>query len=490
MPKRFTEEQINWMKKQRRLGHAYEQIANEFPNVFSGEEKPSASSVYNHAHLVQVLVEESIEETEDEFLEPRETPAKPISEERKKEEIEILNKFIEGKTLTDILKEKTHHHGIVLRMKKVYEKDVLGDNLRRWRNLLVGSGVYDADAEDPIGAGILELIGMAGEAEENLEDFKATFQEQKNRIFREYKEKEELLKAENIKLKQEIQNKDREIRGKDLAFNKREKEWGGHVAYLKKNHANEIGRYEQEIRDIRFFETKYDAATNFAKAPDLTKEAYLKGVFNAMAILYDPHVGTKKFRRQIEKKLERATRDRDWNQFMNILMDLSRKVGSDAEEWVKRESAVVAQARDQAQQELYNKLRFFGFAGSLQDLTEAIDNYRTLPSKLKRMSSRFEELKPKVEELELKEKFLGSLIPKLQEYQEETKINIDKGLHLSNKLIEKLQKYRDPKAYAAVKEIKESMGETVVATEKLFTPFQTKQSLTEYLESRKRELKK
>jgi len=489
MPKRFTEEQIDWMKKQRRLGHAYEQIANEFPNVFSGEEKPSASSVYNHAHLVQVLVEESIEETEDEFLEPRETPAKPISEERKKEEIEILNKFIEGKTLTDILKEKTHHHGIILRMKKVYEKDVLGDNLRRWRNLLVGSGVYDADAEDPIGAGILELIGIAGEAEGNLEDFKATFQEQKNRIFREYKEREELLKAENIKLKQEIQNKDREIRGKDLAFNKREKEWGGHVAYLKKNHANEIGRYEQEIRDIRFFETKYDAATNFAKAPDLTKEAYLKGVFNAMAILYDPHVGTKEFRRQIEKKLERATPDRDWNQFMNILMDLSRKVGSDAEEWVKRESAVVAQARDQAQQELYSKLRFFGFAGSLQDLTEAIDNYRTLPSKLKRMSSRFEELKPKVEELQLKEKFLGSLIPKLQEYQEETKISIKRGLYLSNKLIEKIQKYRNPKAYAAVKDMKEIVVETVVATEKLFTPFQAKQSLVEYLESRKRELK-
>ena len=190
MPKRFTEEQIDWMKEQRRLGHAYEQIANDFPNKYPGEEKPSPSSVYNHAHLVQVLVEEPIEETEEEsFEDTREQPPKPISEDRKKEEIEILNKFIEGKTLTDILKEKTHHHGIVLRMKKVYEKDVLGDNLRRWRNLLVGSGVYDANAEDPIGAGILELIGITGEAEENLEDFKATFETQKNRIFQEYRKK-------------------------------------------------------------------------------------------------------------------------------------------------------------------------------------------------------------------------------------------------------------------------------------------------------------
>ena len=90
----------------------------------------------------------------------------------------------------------------------------------------------------------------------------------------------------------------------------------------------------------------------------------------------------------------------------------------------------------------------------------------------------------------MKEKFLGAMIPKLQEVEEETKISIDKGLHLSNKLIEKLQKHRDPKAYAAVKEIKEIMVETEAATEKLFTPFQTKQNLSEYLESRKRDLKK
>ena len=150
------------------------------------------------------------------------------------------------------------------------------------------------------------------------------------------------------------------IRSKDLAFNKREKEWAGPVAYLKKNHANEIGRLEQEIRDIRFFETKYDAAINFAKAPDLTKEAYLKGVFNAMTILYDPHVGTKKFRRQIEDRLERAIGTRNWNEFMTILVDLAKKVGSHAEEWVKRESVVVAQARVQPDRNFTTNSAFLG----------------------------------------------------------------------------------------------------------------------------------
>ena len=491
MPKRFTEEQIEWMKEQRRMGHAYSQIANDFIIKYPGEKRPTDSAVFNHTHNEQILIEERLEETaEGESLEDtRELPSRPISEEKKKADIEIMKECVEGKKLEEQLKEGKHHYNDYLRVRAIYENKVLENRMEDWEDFLRFHDVWNEEAGDPYYAGMFTLAREGEEARSQLKSQREKSATEKNEIFRDYREREALLKAENIELKKEGQNKDRVIRGKDLAFNKREKEWEDHVAYLNKTHANEIGRLEQEIRDIRFFETKYEAAMNFAKASDLTKEAYLKGVFNAMAILYDPHVGTKKFRRQIENKLEKAARDRDWNQFMNSLLELAKKVGPHAEEWIKRESAVVAQARDQALQELYGKLRFLGFTGSFQNVKETIDQYRTLPSELKKLKEREQHLKPLVKDLEFKEKVLKDTIPLLQECKEETQNMVVKALQSADKLIEKLRKNKDPKAYAAVKEIKESMGETVAATEKLFSPFQTKQTLSEFLETRKRRRK-
>ena len=495
MPRVFTPEQIQWMREQRRIGHLPPQIANDFPIRFPGEKKPADTTVYNRTGDVQVLIEEEEPMEDEETLEePGETTPKPISEKRKKEETEILNEFIAKKPLVDILKE--HHHTPVFKMQKVHERDVIGDKFTRYKNLLVGAGVYNAKSKNPIADAILDLVEIAGKAESDLEFTKSTIESDKNKIFGEYQEREEDLKRKLLEQKETLTEKihilERTVRETKKTFSCKEIQWANYVKNLKEAHAEQIALWRKKVQDITYHSLKYEAAMDFSKSPDELTEAYMKGIFNAVIILYAPFITSEKFRDSIEYKLERACRQRDWNQFMSIIMKLAKKVSPQAEEWVKQESFVVSQARDDMRKELYNKLRFFGFAGSLQDLTEAIDNYRTLPSKLKRMEHRFKELKPTLEEMKIKEEVLLGTIPELQKIEEEQKTIINRVIDNVLKLNEKLEKWMDPKAHDAFKkDIAAPVAEVMDVAKTVFTQKpHTKQSLSEYLGSKREKIKK
>lgn len=345
MPKKFTKEQINWIKSERRRGRGYDQIENDFPIKFPGEDKPSYSAVYSHASTEQVLVEVPLEEVEDESLEETEVPTRPVSEEKKKKEDKILNELIAGKSVTDILKDPEFHHDMVFRMKKVYERDVISDKFTRYKNLLVGAGVYNAKSKSPIIDGILSLVEIAGQAESDLEFFKSTAESKKNEIFRGYQEREEdltgKLQEQETTSAVKIKNLERTIRENKKSYNFKEGQWANEFESREKEHAKNIEVWKQKVRDILYHTRKYEAVINFIKyqkAPDALTEAYLKGIFNAVAILYAPFIVDEKFRRRIENKLERAVKQRDWNQFMSVIVELAKKVGPKAEEWVKRES--------------------------------------------------------------------------------------------------------------------------------------------------------
>lgn len=496
MPRRFTQEQILWMKAERRSGRAYPQIADDFPNKFIGEKKPAPSTVFNHTSMEPVLVEEEETMEEEESLEETEAPTRPVSEEKKKKEDKILNEFIAGKSVTDILKDPEFHHDMVFRMQKVYERDVIGDKFTRYKNLLVGAGVYNAKSKTPIADGILDLVEIAGKAESDLDFFKSTVESNKNKIFGEYKEREENLTAQLLEQKEKSTNKIRTLertgRENQKIFTCKETQWAHEFKRRGEEHAEQIALWRQKVQDIVYHSLKYEAAMNFSKTPDALTEAYMKGVFNAVIILYAPFVTSEKFRYRIERKLERAVRQRDWNQFMSVIMELAKKVSPKAEEWVKQESFVVSQARDDVRQELYRKLRFFGFTGSLQDLCQVIDKYRALPYELKRMEARKEHLDPIVEDLEYKREILVGVIPELQKIEEEQKTIINRTIGNVLKLDEKLKYYLNPKAYDAFKkDIATPVAEVMDVAKTIFTQKpHTKQSLSEYLESRREKMKK
>jgi len=350
MPKRFTKPQIRWMQDQRRLGRAYSQIANDFPEEFPGEKKPSESSVYNHTSKVQVLIEEPIKEEPLDHEVEETTPPKLVSEETKKQETEILNKFIEGKSLTDILKE--HHHSIVFRMRKVYEKNVLRDDIKNWEDRLRFLGVWDENAEDPVREGIWRLSDKADKANMELKDLESRVEQEKNNIFREYKDKQKKGKEIILGLQKELREKDQ-----------RNKQWDRHVKSLNTKHEEEVRRWQRYVRDILYFKVKYDKAMAFAKATDPLVEAYRKGQINTMARLYELPLTV---RRQFDTKLARTARSRDWKGHMNVAVDLIKKFDPNAEQWIKRESAVVTSSKNTARRELYQQLVNLGFTGTLR----------------------------------------------------------------------------------------------------------------------------
>jgi len=424
------------MKEQRRLGRAYRQIADDFSNKYPGEKKPSETSVYNHTHKVQVLVEEEMEPFEETAELPSGGPGETsVSSETKEEETEILNKFIEGKSLIDILKEK-HHYGIVLRMKQIHEDEVQGDKKTRHINLLTSAGVYDPNAKDPIGGGIEALVDIAGGAEAELADFKDGTEIQKNEIFRGYRERVGQLKAENTELK-------KEVRGKDLAFAKRDREWVNYVANLKKSHVDEIKWWKGEVRNILSFKTKYEEAMNFVKSDGPLTEAYRKGQFNMLTRLYELDAGIfleptekpfemrqisgRKFRHQIEAKLEKTARVRDWKGFINVLVDLAQKIDPKAEKWLKRESAVVALARVSAHQDFYKQLADLGFSGSPEEFLGVLEGQKRKPqliSEVESLEAKKDELQREVETFEFERKCLEGIIPKLVELEQNARDKI------------------------------------------------------------------
>ena len=404
MRKKPSDDEIVYWRERREEGAPYRQIVDESFVKFGKRRSPETI----RKHAADVEVEEDLEEEEL-------PPGEPISEERKKEQMEIMKKFLEKKPLEEILGE--HHYDLVFSVRNDYEGKVLRDNIKNWEDRLRFLGVWDENAEDPVQEGIWRLSDRAERANMELRDLKGRVEEEKNSLFRDYREKQQ----EDTET---ISSLRRDLREKNRALAKKDKEWCSHIERLKRGYEKNIVSLRQQVKDSFYCNVKYEEAMDFTKSADPLVEAYRKGQFNMITRLYELPL---EVRRQFDTKLTRAVRSRDWKGFMDVVVDLIEKVDPNAEQWIKRESAVVTSSKNTARRELYQQLANLGFTGTLKDLKEVLEKNLSKPQLqrgVETLEARISMLRPQVEKLESNKKYLEYVISRLWKIEKDATAKI------------------------------------------------------------------
>lgn len=173
MGKKPSDEEIAFWCELRATGLSYQQIADKSLLKFDARRSPE--TVRSHTKDVPVLAEGELVD-EEAVLEEDISPGDvATSEEMTKTEINITNKFIAGKSKTDVIKEGEYGPRLVVRVWKFYEKEVLPDLMERLRAALKEDKVWDPEqaaefGEDPFESAIFNMRHKMEKAESELDE--------------------------------------------------------------------------------------------------------------------------------------------------------------------------------------------------------------------------------------------------------------------------------------------------------------------------------